>query len=218
MSVIAELTVPAEGFELGRILAVEGAARLALETMVPLGERPVPFVRLHEDARESFEAAVREHPAVTDLVLVDSHEGETLYALGWDIAENSFFESIQTAGATLLLATGAADTWHFELRFASHDVLSAFREECSEAGVPLDITRVYNPTKPDAGPWYGLTPQQHEALTLAVRRGYYAIPRGASTQDLADELDISDQALTERLRRAIVALTTNTLLVPDSET
>ncbi len=217
MSVIAELTIPADGFELGRILAVEGETRIALETMVPLGERPVPFFRLHEDIRESFEAAVREHPAVTDLVMVDSHEGETLYALDWNTAESSFFESIRTAGATLLLATGTVDAWHFELRFPSHDALSAFHEECVAGDVPINLTRVYNPTKPDAGPWYGLTPAQHEALTLAVQRGYYTIPRGVSTKELADEFGISDQALTERLRRAVVALTTNTLLVSESE-
>ncbi|WP_249361517.1 helix-turn-helix domain-containing protein [Haloterrigena sp. H1] len=34
--------------------------------------------------------------------------------------------------------------------------------------------------------------------------GYYDIPRGCTTAELADELGISDQAVTERLRRAIV--------------
>jgi len=48
-----------------------------------------------------------------------------------------------------------------------------------------------------------LSEPQREALTLAVRRGYYDIPRGCTTAELADELGISDQAVTERLRRAI---------------
>jgi hypothetical protein len=37
-----------------------------------------------------------------------------------------------------------------------------------------------------------------------------------STADLAEEFDVSDQAITERLRRAIVALAEHTLLVPDA--
>jgi predicted DNA binding protein len=46
---------------------------------------------------------------------------------------------------------------------------------------------------------------------LAVRRGYYDIPRRTSMGELAAELGISDQAVSERLRRAIVALVRNTM-------
>lgn len=74
------------------------------------------------------------------------------------------------------------------------------------------MRRIYNPSKPEVGPWYGLTAPQREALLLAVHRGYYNIPRQCTTVELAEQLDISDQAVTERLRRAIVTLTTNTLL------
>jgi len=45
--------------------------------------------------------------------------------------------------------------------------------------------------------------------------GYYDIPRGCTTAELADELGISDQATTERLRRAIGAFTRHALLTPD---
>jgi predicted DNA binding protein len=36
-----------------------------------------------------------------------------------------------------------------------------------------------------------------------------------STADLAAEFDVSDQAVTERLRRAIISLVTNTLLLSE---
>jgi predicted DNA binding protein len=62
------------------------------------------------------------------------------------------------------------------------------------------------------GAWYGLTPRQRRTLELAVRRGYYDIPRRCTTIELADELGISDQAVTERLRRGIVTFVTNALL------
>ncbi|GAB3704987.1 helix-turn-helix domain-containing protein [Halorubrum pallidum] len=47
--------------------------------------------------------------------------------------------------------------------------------------------------------------------------GYYEIPRGCTTKELADELEISDQAVTERLRRAIVALVTYTLPIGEED-
>jgi predicted DNA binding protein len=65
--------------------------------------------------------------------------------------------------------------------------------------------------KPGSGIWFGLTPAQRETLVAAVDGSYYPIPRRLSTEDLADRFDISDQAVTERLRRAIVALTENAL-------
>jgi predicted DNA binding protein len=46
---------------------------------------------------------------------------------------------------------------------------------------------------------------------LTVLKGYYDIPRGCTTNELADDLGISDHAVTERLRRAIVMLVTYTL-------
>lgn len=216
MSVIVEMSLPAEAFELGRILAVEDETSIVLETMVPLGERSVPFFRLH-DGHDSFEETVRAHPAVEDIQVVNTHDGETLYALDWQIAEDTFFEGIVAMDAHLLEATGSPRTWAFELRLPSHETLSEFQAYCTEAAIPIDITRIYNPTKPEAGPWYGLTASQRETITRAVEAGYYSIPRGTSTQVLANEFGISDQAVTERLRRAIVSLVSNTLLLTEQE-
>ncbi|ERG89195.1 MAG: putative DNA binding protein [halophilic archaeon J07HX5] len=57
-----------------------------------------------------------------------------------------------------------------------------------------------------------LTDAQLEAMTAAVENGYYDIPRDISTAELGDQLGISDQAVTERLRRGISTLAANTML------
>ncbi len=216
MSVIVDLELPSEQFELGRILEVEDDTRVVLETMVPLGERTVPFFRVH-GGTDDFEASVSGHTAVTDIQVVSTHDGEVLYALDWDIADDTFFEGLVEARANLLKARGVADRWTFELRFGSHDSLSAFQEHCIEHRIPIDVRQLYNPTKPDVGPWFGLTPAQRTALTRAVEDGYYSIPRDVSTKALAAGFDISDQAMTERLRRAVQNLVTATLLVPEED-
>lgn len=77
------------------------------------------------------------------------------------------------------------------------------------------LDRIYNPTTPGTGPWFGLTRRQRTTLELAVERGYYDIPRRCTTIELADELGISDQAVTERLRRGIVAFVANALLLDE---
>lgn len=217
MSVIVELTLPADEFELGRILAVQSDASIVLETMVPMGERSVPFFRLFDGGQSAFEDTVRGHPTVDDVSVVSSNDEETLYALDWAVSQDTFFDGLRSTDAHLLEASGTARQWAFELRFPSHDALSAFRDHCVSADIPIDVQRIFNPTRPEAGPWYGLTPPQREMLARAVEAGYYTIPRGISTKTLAAEFDISDQAVTERLRRAIATLVTNTLHVGEDE-
>lgn len=213
MAVIVELTIPADAFELGQILRVEGATEITVETMVPLGDNPIPFVRIHNGTRDAFERVVRDHPAVTELKFVNEHDGELLYALDWVPADASLLQTILDLDGVMLSATATTDTWSLELRFPTHEALSEFQAYYIDENIQVSIKHIYNPTRPDAGPWFGLTPPQRETLTYAVESGYYALPRETSTQELGENFDISDQAITERLRRGISALVRNTLLV-----
>ena len=52
----------------------------------------------------------------------------------------------------------------------------------------------------------GLTAKQEMMLEVAHEHGYWAVPRGASLEDLANEMDLSAQAVSERLRRATKVL------------
>lgn len=47
-----------------------------------------------------------------------------------------------------------------------------------------------------------LSPEQREAITLAVDRGYYATPRAATLADLSAELDVPRSTFQYRLRQA----------------
>lgn len=217
MSVIVELTLPSESFELGRILRVEGRTRVTLETMVPMGGKPTPFVRVQNVARERFEQRVRAHSTVNDVRETNRHDGETLYTLDWDPTADTLFRALLDMEVALLGATGGAERWELELRFPSHETLSDFQEYYTDHDIRVTIERIYNPTRPEAGPWYGLTEPQREALMQAVQSGYYSVPRGVSTKDLAAEAGISDQAMIERLRRGLTALVRNTLLAAEED-
>jgi predicted DNA binding protein len=215
MSVIAEFRVPSTDFELGRILTIDGDTTIELERLVPIGEATVPLFWVHNSTRDSFVESVRNHPAINNASEVDVFEDRTLFTLDWESTEDRLIQGIQECEAQLLSAVGTPETWEFELRFADSDVLTEFSNYCEESDISLNINYVYNPTEPDAHPWYGLTDPQREAMTLAVRKGYYNIPRGCTTKELAAELGISDQAVTERLRRAIVTLVSNTLVTDE---
>jgi predicted DNA binding protein len=217
MSVIVELEVAAHEFELGRILQVTAGMRVEMETIVPAADRAVPLFWVYEADADAFESSVRDHESVNSITAVDIFEDRALYAMDWAVGSDRFFQAVVGNGGSILNAAGFTREWEFEVRFASHDDLGSFRADLDDDRVTFEVLRVYNPTRPDAGPWYGLTPSQREALVLAVEAGYYDIPRTCTTVELADKLGISDQAVTERLRRAIVNLVSNTLLAAEDE-
>lgn len=217
MSVIVELRLAADDFALGRSLRVRETERVELETMVPMGERIVPYVWVYDGSKSSDELVADDEGLVESIRVVDEFDDRTLYALEWRDADDPLLTGIQANDGQLLKALGSGDTWAIELRFPTHVALSGFRGHCDEHDLRLDVRSVYNPSKPEAGPWFGLTERQRQALLLAVERGYYDIPRRASTVDIAEELGISDQAMTERLRRAIRALVENTLIESEAD-
>lgn len=57
-----------------------------------------------------------------------------------------------------------------------------------------------------SGGAFNLTEKQEAVLVEAIEGGYFEIPRGSTLGDIADHLSISEQAASERLRRAMASL------------
>jgi len=216
MSVITEIRISSDAFELGQILSLEQTSAIELETLVPSGDVTVPLFWVYEPVENGFLEAVERYPTVNTVTEVDVFDDRTLIRIDWDASQDHLFQCILEHDGQILGATGSSEGWNFEIRFSDRETLSQCQTCCEDAHISLELTRIYNPTDPEAGPWYGLSEPQREALTLAIRRGYYDIPRGCTTAELADELGISDQAVTERLRRAIGTFGRYALLTPES--
>ncbi|MFC5971437.1 helix-turn-helix domain-containing protein [Halomarina salina] len=211
MSVVAELSIQSKQFELGRVLELSEGMLLELDRVVPVGESTVPLVWVYASDTQGFEERVANHPSVRGFEALDRFSGRALYRLDWDTTGDHLFDAIHRERAHVLRATATPESWTFELRFPSHEALSGFQTHCENARIHFSVARIGRSNEPDDDPRYGLTESQYDALVLAVESGYYDIPRRRTTVELAEELGISDQAVTERLRRAIIALTENTL-------
>jgi len=215
MSVITEVRIPSKDFELGQILSLEDGSAIELETLVPNGDATVPLFWVYEPVGNGYLDTVERYPTVNSVTKVDVFDDRTLFRLDWDASQDHLFQCISEHDGHMLSATGSPEGWNFEIRFSDREALSQCQDCCEDAHISLQITRIYKPTDPEAGPWYGMSEPQREALTLAVRMGYYDIPRGCTTAELADELGISDQAVTERLRRAIGEFGRHALPTPE---
>lgn len=63
---------------------------------------------------------------------------------------------------------------------------------------------------------YSLSKKQRQTLELAHRKGFFAVPRRTSLAAIAEELEISEQAVSERIRRATATLISNALSPEDA--
>jgi len=201
MSVVLEFSIPAQEFTLGRALAGPPAMHCELERIVPTGDMMMPFVWVTGDDHEAFAERVREHDSVAVVEIRDTVGERALFRIEWAAESTDLVDGIARTDAVVLQALGN-ETWEFRLRFSDHDSLSGFHDYIVEHDVPCHIERTYTMAEAgQSGARFGLSPEQREALVLALERGYFATPSEVMLEDIADELDISRQALSDRIRR-----------------
>lgn len=220
MGVIADVRIPAHQFEFGRQFPIRDDDVTELERMRSEGDEGVAIFSFSKPIDDRSDGGVGDSLGEVEwcqLEVVEEVEGRILYVISWDPDADRLFRLLDDHDGVIRRGTGTADAWTFETRFPTHDAFAGFRTACTNGELGIEIERVYNPTKRGTDAWYGLTPRQRRTLELAVERGYYDIPRRCTTIELADELGISDQAVTERLRRGIVTFVTNALLFGDDE-
>lgn len=214
MSTIIEFTVPAEEFALYETLCVVPEMTVEVERVVAhADDRIVPYFWTSGGDQDEFERAARDDPSVAELTTLDRRDGASLYRAEWVEDVETVAYAYTQAGATLLNASGKDGRWELQLRFDTEDASSSFQRYLEESDRSAEIHRLYKPTQPRMGSQPGLTDLQHDTLVTALRAGYYEVPRGLSMDALADELDVSQQALSNRLRRGHRTLVENSLTV-----
>ncbi|WP_458187532.1 helix-turn-helix domain-containing protein [Haladaptatus sp. NG-WS-4] len=215
MTVTADMTISGEQFVLGTVLLTDTDVHVELERVIPASRQVLPFFWAVGTEFESFEREVETNPHVEDLVAVDRGDDRILYRVVWGDEVESLIHGIAAVGATILEAYGNGE-WRFRLRFDDHAELAEFDDYCDDHDIRYRLERVMTDTNATRQE-FGLTPEQREALVLAVERGYFDVPRNATLGDLADEFDISQQALSERVRRAAGTVLRTVLFDSDEE-
>ncbi|WP_380678963.1 helix-turn-helix domain-containing protein [Salinigranum sp. GCM10025319] len=201
MSIVAEFTIDAEQFLLGRVLRTGGGMDIEIERVVPASKRVMPYVWVSGGDRRAFEESVRGTDEVRELLHLDTIGTRSLYRITWDETVESLIYGMVETDATILEAHGR-DNWLFRIRFNDHPSLSAFSDYCERHDIRLDVRRVHDLSAAELNDRrLDLTPEQRETIELALERGYFEVPRRATLSDLSGELGVSQQAVSERLRR-----------------
>jgi predicted DNA binding protein len=213
MATVMEFSSPVEEFPLGSVFETLPEVTVELERLVPHETLIIPYFWVRGAEAEDIEAAFAAHAGVVSIELIDDIENEYLMRAEWAGEYFGILNALAEANIVVLSGIGRADGWSFEVRGEDREAIGEFRRSCQKHDIDIQITAVHDLLPAQQGS-YDLTDAQREALVLAYERGYFDSPRSASLQDLADELGITQQSVSSRLRRGHRRLVGATLVTP----
>jgi hypothetical protein len=218
MATIVRGSLPADDFALRESLSSLPDVEFEVEQIVKTGDEAVmPLLWVRGAETETIEEAFANDASVRDPSLLLDMDEQQLYRMEWVAQVEVVLQMLTSAEATVTDAYGAGETWYLRVLYPTRDSLSSTVEFCETNGVSFEIERIRELEGEPAGR-YGLSDGQYEALTAAANYGYYNVPRDADLQAVAEELGVSHQALSERMRRGTLALIEDTLLLgPQSD-
>jgi len=199
MTTVAVFTLTAGEFPLGTVFTQLPDATVQLERVIPDKNGVVPYFWGRGVETDAIAAQFTDHPGVRDIQLVDQVDDEYLMRCEWVPEYHGVIDGLISPEVILLSAVGTAEEWTFELRGESRESIAEFQEFCDNHGVPVVLTKLHGVQPLNAK--QSLTAAQRDALLLAYERGYFNSPRETTLEEIADELDISQQAVGSRLRR-----------------
>lgn len=208
MSLIVGLTVPTTALDIGSTLTDCAFSRIDLDRIVPHDGSFVRYLWVYDADPASFCDRLEAHAHVDSVDLLDVFADAFLCRVSAHMDTDGLYALLRAQDAVVLEASGTSQRWDVRLRFHTAEGASRFHAACHEQDVPITITEVHDLAGPadDSLDGTDLTAAQRETLQLALERGYYTIPRRTTIVELAAMLEISDQALSERFRRAHLKL------------
>ena len=201
MVVMVDVRFPVKSLNAGVSLDLPPDTEIEFDRIVPRGRaEAIPFVWVRTDDFEGFERTADDHPRVAAAEMIGEMDGRRLYRIDWTPREG-LCDAIVRTDAAILEGGLDGESLRLRLRFPDDESVTRFGELCAENDLPMTPVRISR--QAEECQESGLTDEQRETLLTAFRLGYFDVPRRATLLDIADELDVSDQAVSERIRRGV---------------
>lgn len=171
---------------------------------------PVMFVWASGGDFEAFEAALPDDPTIREHERIDDEGDQRLYRVVIDRDVSTDPAPIDRAtGASRLSIETTVEGAVLEVRLPDREVLQEYVRLLRAEGFSVELLRAYPANKPEDR--FGLSKKQADALEAAHEGGYFEVPRETDLESLSDELGVSEQALSERIRRGLSAVLDETI-------
>ncbi|UPV99184.1 helix-turn-helix domain-containing protein [Halorussus gelatinilyticus] len=161
---------------------------------------------------ETFDAGLADDPTISDVTVLAELPDQRLYQVELTDKgdEQMTYHSWADQGGVFVSSERAGDGWRARIRFPDRESLRNYVTFCEDHGLTFELRQLYDASERDDDS-LGLTDRQYETLRTAAEMGYFDVPRAVELEDLAEQLGVSRQAVSERLRRATEALVRATI-------
>lgn len=213
MATIVRGQVPATEFALAETLSTLSDVAFEVERIVASGEDAVmPLLWMRGADHDTVTSMFEDDPSVRGAELLSTFEDEHLYRMEWISEIDLIVQVLTSPETTIMEAVSEDDRWSLRVLYPTRDGVTETVEYCEANGLTFNIESIHEMEGEPSGR-YGLSEIQYRTLTAAAEAGYYHVPREITMEELAAECDVSHQALSERLRRAVDTLVAHTVLV-----
>ena len=168
------------------------------------------FVQVECADFDAFEAALADDYTVQDPLVLTDAEDVRIYRLTLTDDVTVISPRVAELGGMVLEMRSHERGWHVKLQVPDRETLASFRDFCRRNDIEYTLERLYQ-TEPGRESDVALRASQRETLVTAFEAGYFEVPRAVSQAELAAELDISDSAVSQRVRRAVERLIADTI-------
>ncbi|MEF8757700.1 MAG: helix-turn-helix domain-containing protein [Halobacteriales archaeon] len=216
MGVTATVELPLETCALGKGLRGYPNSRIRLERTVPAGNAFLPYFWTEAATVEGVTENLEATSDVDSCEVVDVVDDEALVRVEWLDPSVDFLEIVDDTAGTVLEAVCTRSGWTVTIRFDDHSDLGSCYRACAADGVQVTVASVRGPTSLQRENLASeLTQRQRRTFLEAYKQGYFEVPRQIDLAGLARELDVSDTAVSQRLRRGTATLVETLLLEAD---
>ncbi|AFZ73266.1 helix-turn-helix domain-containing protein [Natronobacterium gregoryi] len=205
MAILVEFEAASSRFVLGPTLEAMPSLAVELERQYALDPaHPIAFCWIHCDDFERLERALATDRTVDTFEQFDRTDERSMYRIRRSDSDvvHAYCQWV-SVGGELLECRGADGQWTFRMRFPDREAFAQYHDFLEDENVHLALDRLADSEDvADSGPEDGvLTDPQREALELAFEYGFFEVPRETDLGTIAAALDVSSQAISERLRR-----------------
>ena len=173
-------------------------------------------VRTSAGDRDQVETALWTDRSVAIVEAFEGFDDRYRFRITWEGQTYCLIDRIVTDGATIATAHGRAGQWELRLTAPEHGTVTQVHDTLEEEGYRPEVLSLQ--TSDDYQPNdFGTSDPQRATLVTAFEMDDYDVPRTATLTDVALELGVSHQALSERVRRAHAQLVETNHISPDSQ-
>ncbi|WP_226481275.1 helix-turn-helix domain-containing protein [Natrinema amylolyticum] len=175
-------------------------ATFTLLTGYRTGDRAIELGEIRAENPDASVDALRSHPATTRFELLELADGR---ALGkYETTDTGLYDFVERSSLPVEFPVTARDGWfEFDLT-GTRDELDRLQATLEASDAAYELQSLVSTTDADTL----VTDRQRELLEIAIREGYYEVPRECTLAEVAETVGIDKGTASTILRRGEATL------------